>query len=835
MVKVLTFTRTGPRAAAAASVHTSRSTTRAAVRTGAILGVYTVASIVYTLPLALHLSDALVGSPDTLFNSWVLAWDVHALTTNPLHLLDANIFFPFARPLTYSDLMLTGALMVAPIELLTGNPALAHNLLTLMSFLLAAFTTYLLAYELCRDRAAAFICGALFSFSLVRQGQLVTVQILQIGWLPLALAFLHRALRHGKTADYLLFAVFCVLQALAAVYLMFLTGIAIGTFLLFELVTSRTLLCRLHAIRLGGALGLIGICLTPVALAYGATQRIFDYHWPPDLVHSLSAAPTDFMAVQPGSLVYGWVLARFDNPNLTSWHALFPGIVILLFAALSMLHLGPWRKDRSARREVGRYGLIGGVAIALALGPSPAMNGTLPYDWLYEWLPGFSAMRIPIRFDVLGLLALAVLASFGIALLSDWAQARGWRRTTVLGAVGALSFIEMLTGNLSVRPVPVVPTDGVYSWLRTHEPDAVIGEIPSDDPAELVTLDYQYLSAYHWHPMVNGYSGLIPPQYADVDNQLNAFPDPTAVEDLRDLGVRYVVAHLAALDGTARQRFANADLSRLGITVAAKFGSDVVYQLAPPATPSMWQSHARLELPTRIARGQPVSLALSILNDTSQQMVLPSAGAVTAQVQWNDLSSSSEPTLGDRLFLAPGDEAVLRIPADVPPGLASATSATVHVRLMGALQTEDVQTVEFADMATSTQATGLSGKLERVQVPPVVQAGAVFPIHVIARNTGETVWLAEQATDLAAPGRVGLGVRNWIAPDLRLLPPVNYSTVHLSWTVNPGLPAAFVLSTQAPQTPGHYQLVLGMVSESVAWFADVDGGTRTLIPIDVLP
>src|SRR5579871_4165721 len=305
-------------ASAGSALHTStpvpRWTSNAALRTAAILAAYVAAAFVYTFPLGLHLADALVDQPDTLFNSWVLAWDVHALTTNPLHLLDANIFFPFHQPLTYSDIMLTGAVIVEPIELLTGNPALAHNLLTLASLPFAAFTTYLLVYELCGDRWAAFVCGALFSFCLTRQAQIDNVQLLQVGWLPLSLLFLHRALRRGRTSDYLLFALFCVCQALAGVYLMFITAVGIGTFLAFEVVTSRTLLRRRHTIRLAGALVVIAICLAPVALAYGATQRIFGYRWPPSLIHSLAAAPTDFLAVQQSSLMYGALLARFRNP-----------------------------------------------------------------------------------------------------------------------------------------------------------------------------------------------------------------------------------------------------------------------------------------------------------------------------------------------------------------------------------------------------------------------------------------------------------------------------------------------------------------------------------------
>jgi hypothetical protein len=193
------------------------------------------------------------------------------------------------------------------------------------------------------------------------------------------------------------------------------------------------------------------------------------------------------------------------------------------------------------------------------------------------------------------------------------------------------------------------------------------------------------------------------------------------------------------------------------------------------------------------------------------------------------------PGLDNHLFLPPGDQAVLHFPVGVPPGLASTSTATLHVRLSGALQTDVVQNVEFADLPTSTQASGLSGTLEHVQLPAVVHAGQEVPIDVIARNNGSNVWLPEQPTNPAAPGRIGVGVRNWIAPDGTPLPPLIYSTVHLDWTVNPGQPVAFTIRTQAPQTPGHYQLVLDIVSENVTWFSDTNGGTRTLVPVDVMP
>jgi hypothetical protein len=117
----------------------------------------------------------------------------------------------------------------------------------------------------------------------------------------------------------------------------------------------------------------------------------------------------------------------------------------------------------------------------------------------------------------------------------------------------------------------------------------------------------------------------------------------------------------------------------------------------------------------------------------------------------------------------------------------------------------------------------------------VVRTGAQVPIDVIARNTGQTVWLPEQPTDPTATGRIGVGVRNWISPDATLLAPASYSIVHLDWTVQPGQSAAFTIKTQAPQTPGRYQLVLDIVSEDVTWLSDLDEGTKTFVPIKVVP
>jgi hypothetical protein len=61
---------------------------------------------------------------DPLFSIWRLSWVAHQLPRDPLHLFDANIFFPELRTLAYSDAMLVPALLAAPFIWLGS---VAHN------------------------------------------------------------------------------------------------------------------------------------------------------------------------------------------------------------------------------------------------------------------------------------------------------------------------------------------------------------------------------------------------------------------------------------------------------------------------------------------------------------------------------------------------------------------------------------------------------------------------------------------------------------------------------------------------------------------------------------
>ena len=64
-------------------------------------------AVLKTFPLVRFLGSRIPMDPgDPLLNTWILSWGAHALVTAPLHLFDANIFYPAQNALALSEHLL---------------------------------------------------------------------------------------------------------------------------------------------------------------------------------------------------------------------------------------------------------------------------------------------------------------------------------------------------------------------------------------------------------------------------------------------------------------------------------------------------------------------------------------------------------------------------------------------------------------------------------------------------------------------------------------------------------------------------------------------------------
>lgn len=565
----------------------------------AVAMIFILLTALLTYPLAFHLADAVEDGQDALLNVWIMAWDIHALATDPLHLFDANIFHPYRNTLAYSETNLSQALLAAPVALLSGNPVLGYNLALFLTFVLSGWGMYLLAGYLTGSAWGGLAAGVIYAFNAYRLSNFAQIQLLSLHWLPFALYELTLILEprrqtqpckpaqspRGDLRHTALLCVFLILQALASFYYAIFTALAMGLYLTCYLALNRSALNRAILLHLALA-GLVAMLVVlPFAWPYFQVERELGFRRTLAESEPFSASLKQYLEALPNNIFYGRPLAP-ANPVIIGGYpldALFPGLL-----ALSLAAYGAWAV-RQRGHDLLFYPLLVLASFILSLGPALYLDPRhridlpipLPYAWFYAVIPGFQALRAPVRFAALVFFGLAVLAGMGMArierLAAKVASISSRRVWAGLGpfALTFLLVLECLTlPAANIYPVPVGDTvPPVYRWLAQQAPTTII-ELPLGGHDASVTLRYQYLSTYHWHRTPDGYSGFIPPKHGEMVYEMQGFPAVRSLALLRAYGVQYIIIHT---DRLATPLPAMPD----DLKPVQAFGADRVYRLLP--------------------------------------------------------------------------------------------------------------------------------------------------------------------------------------------------------------------------------------------------------------
>ena len=258
------------------------------------------------------------------------------------------------------------------------------------------------------------------------------------------------------------------------------------------------------------------------------------------------------------------------------------------------LGLSPRMRERAAAfmRSRGFFAAALAAAMWLSLGPSPQVLGrpldlASPYRFLWNHVPGFEGLRVPARFAMIVALMLAVLATYGAAVV---ARARYSLIVVVLIAAaflyeaGADPFI--VNGMSPIRGFNT-PAARLYPPNRAPEIYKIVNRLPADVVLAELPLgqtDYDvramYYSIAHWRPILNGYSGFFPLHYGRAILSLTEVPrhPDVSMAVLRQLGATHVIVHEAAyLDAEGRDT--TAALQSLGATEVFREGPDTLLAL----------------------------------------------------------------------------------------------------------------------------------------------------------------------------------------------------------------------------------------------------------------
>jgi hypothetical protein len=723
--------------------------------TVAVLLLFVLVSILFTYPLVLHLADAVEDRQDALLNVWITAWDGHQLLTAPLDLFDANIFYPYPRTLAYSELLLGNGLLALPITAATGNPVLSYNLALLLSFVLSGWGTYLLVHRLTRSPGAGLVAGTIFAFCAYRLTNLAQAQLLTTQWMPFALLAMHQLLRRPRPRHVATFVLFFCLQGLSSFYygiLLALTVALLGIGYWILGIRSPVVRPRSWVAYVLAATCCSALVILPFALPYFQVQR--DLGFARSLADSepFSASLRQYVMVPPGSVLHGRWLPSDDTPAAGGYpvDALFPGLVALALACWGLL------RGKGRARWLFLVLLLAswifslGPRLHLAPGQPAAVEFKLPYAWLYAAVPGFQALRAPVRFDALAMLALAVLAGSGLAAILGgtaraWTAVRGprprlrfgWARAGVTALLAGLVLLESLVWPAGhAEHVPVgrgVPA--VYDWLA-REPPGPLLELPLAFTPAGPRLDYQYLSTYHWHPTPDGYSGFIPPKHGQIVYEMERFPSERSVSLLQALDVRYVVVHAGRYPPSRwlemKQILARVD----DLEQVTALGSDHVYRLRPrPFDPAGLGVSGYL--PPRAVAGRPYTVYLLATNDDARSYAVPPTAVIRATVTWQRADNGT-PVLvqGDVPLVTSPRGGVAMIPLPLTAPAAPGTYRLTIEERDSPLGTWAVEgTVEVGDRGDAS--FPVPAQLAAWHVPPAAQPGHTLSVSLAWRALGK--------------------------------------------------------------------------------------------------
>jgi len=515
-------------------------------------------AVIHTWPLALapgvHSRN---DNGDAELNAWILAWVEHTLPRDPMHLFQANIFYPAKDVLAFSEPLIVPAILGAPVAWLGGSPVLVYNVMVIGGFAFSALAGYVLMLRWTRDRMASLLAGTTFAFNTHTLTRLAHVQGLHLYGLPMALLATDRIITEGRARQGIWLAVWMIVLAYTSGYLLVFASIAVA---IAMLVRMREWLPRWRAVltSLAVATGLAALAILPLWIPYQRAATEQGMVRSLEAVAEYSATPKGYLAAAGTIHISTWSGRFFKNPV----DSFFPGVVLIvlsLTAVVLALRGGANDEHTLTRRRVLMLIVIGAAGVLLSFG-----TATPVYGWIYTIFPPMHGLRAAARFGNLFLLAMSVLAGFGLAQLRR--RMPSLAAATIGIAAIVLANAEALRAPFEYRPFTGIPR--LYALLE-DQPHVVLAEVPFY-PRQAVFENAEYVlnSTAHWRPLMNGYSGYTPASYVDYANVFWYFPRDYAIDAMKRAGVTHVMVHSDRFGNEAadviRQLDARKDFELLG-------------------------------------------------------------------------------------------------------------------------------------------------------------------------------------------------------------------------------------------------------------------------------
>jgi len=554
-------------------------------------------SVVFTRPVASELDAKIAGQPgDNLYFVWLIDWYERAIFD--LHrspVFDPWLNYPEGWSLASTELPHTMVGLALPASAVGGAVA-GYNFSALLSFFLSGLGVFVYVRRWTDNTISAVLAGTLFGFAPFRQSHFLIGHLNLLGtfWPALyILSLVDICIGRGRSLKSAwLLSGFLVATALTSPYYLYMSLL-----LSVPIVAAFWLNGKLRgierrragtnlAVGLGAALPLVVVAIWPY-LELRNAGTIGDR--PIEYVRGYSASPTDYILPATTSVVWGpWVSSHFDRFQWVEG-TLYLGAAGTGLATISLLR----------RRRLADHGpelvlacvALGATAFVLSLGtdlqwmstsvlvpvpefarawhPAAEAHVPLPGRLLFEYLPLYSSMRVPMRFGLFVILATSLLAGLGAGHLLN--RLRGSKFRLVVGSL----LVVLVVADFVPRAVPMfeVRPRAIDAWLRDQPGNGAVAQFPFDLSEDQY---HVYYTAVYRKPFVGGFFNAFPPtQYQRIRPVMTGFPDSASVALLKELRIEYVIV---SESGYSEFAAVEAEILHWGLCPAVALEGEHVYK-----------------------------------------------------------------------------------------------------------------------------------------------------------------------------------------------------------------------------------------------------------------
>jgi hypothetical protein len=519
----------------------------------AIIGGFGLLTVVLTYPLIFHLTTHIPVHKDWHSSGsehWTSIWafwfiERSILEVHQWSLFTDMIFYPRKVDLANATILGFGLPLAVAIPFIRYiGLILTFNLIIISSFILTAYSTFLLVRHLTDNSRAAFISGVMFAFSSYQMARALTMfsVVTSSTWIPLYILSFIKAVYGRQTRQLIFAALLLTLTIISHAYYAVFLGIFSLIYVAYHLIANGNAGMRSILLRRS-------ICLACLTALFSL----------PIIWLILSSSTKDFLIDLPMAPEFGADLLAFFIPSThhTLWgefvksiyYTHFTGndIEQTVYISFTGLFLSIVALVKARKEKTRIWSLTAFIFLILSLGPYLHIGGKsefrlhgvssmlpLPSMLLY-FLPLLRAVRAYSRFSVMLMLALAVLVGYGTNSLLVRLEGRSRAVIVCLGFIGVIICFEF-----STIPLPLADAriPKLYNRVATESSQ---GGTLLDVPLYWFITKYQYYQTAHLKRLLIGQAPRISPAllqgYAEEMPLMRLFRDPELIKDYEQLPI----------------------------------------------------------------------------------------------------------------------------------------------------------------------------------------------------------------------------------------------------------------------------------------------------------